>query len=874
MAGHGGEQVCADLTECQMNKDIPLEEREVVPITSTSRNCHGVCGKPLHGFCGVQDPESTMDNIRICKPRSRQQHTPRFQSASSKDKDEGEKGDVLFEKTIPATGNGRAFAPLFQQTAGKNNKKRKASAVPLAEKVTEEGEENFFACKSVSTKLTSRWWDYYECNHPSKIPDSVRCALPKESCVKGAMCQEWIMHSGNTSNLRSHIFSCHKSVFDERTDKDNKAREEKKQGNLQSYLEVEDHIDKMMSYVVHKHRPLSIVEDEDFRDMLRSFGKPAFRMDTKTLKYKLADKAACVAEGVKDMLHCSHREPSQDTSKHLMSQNSVALTTDGWSSDKDGFNSLTAHFIRPDWSAAQELTLSVEVMRDFHSAANLLQWLKDKLKKFGFPTDEQELRHRISGMTTDGGSPLATSKTVKIPFQRMTCWAHALNLVADTLLRRDKDVWPSLEKFRNVSKAFKKSPLQTNHFLAAQKQMNGKDKGALCMVLDVPTRWWSLLTSIDRWIQLKDHIIHWKAQQEANSSGSTKADESTPFAAVKELTTKDWMVIEHLRVALMHFKNAQVAMETSKHPSVSLVPMLMFALFSVLEEFIDDLKKKRGEYEDPCCAGYQAAHGVREALKRMHDDMKKRFGAKGTMSKDTRFFLSSCPNNQDLLPRMAWCAVALDPRTKKLPGVNPSQHKPIHDLVFSEAVDLQLRLRKDELQDLEAAADIQRVEAEMEEEGAEDASDEPSILDTMLSKCRHGSNSLSGQALQDRQEEPRSVDEITRAIKAQVGSEWHRFEKMCASSMNICPLVKWKIWKKHFPCLAELARASLCLQASSAASERVFSKASQVLTERRRSLDADQVSTLLSLENNWKPLKEWKLSRAMERKENGSKNEK
>ncbi|CAM9452694.1 unnamed protein product [Chrysoparadoxa australica] len=219
------------------------------------------------------------------------------------------------------------------------------------------------------------------------------------------------------------------------------------------------------------------------------------------------------------------------------------------------------------------------------------------------------------------------------------------HLVADTLLRKDVDVWPGLERFRNVSKAFKKSPLQANNFLAAQRQVNGQDKGALCMVLDVPTRWWSLLSCIDRWLRLKEHIIHWKAQQEASSSGSSKADESAPFAAVRELTTQDWLIIEHLQPALPHFKEAEVTMETSKHPSVSLVPLMVNGSFCVLEKYIADLQKKRDDYEE-------------------YQDMEKRFGIKGTLSQDPRFFLFT--QNKDVLPRMAWCAVALDPRTKDL----------------------------------------------------------------------------------------------------------------------------------------------------------------------------------------------------------------
>ena len=65
------------------------------------------------------------------------------------------------------------------------------------------------------------------------------------------------------------------------------------------------------------------------------------------------------------------------------------------------------------------------------------------------------------------------------------------------------------------------------------------------------------------------------------------------------------------------------------------------------------------------------------------------------------------------------------------------------------------------------------------------------------------------------------------------------------------PLPWWKGNYNRFPLVAALARQMLAIPATSAQSERLFSKAGQIVTDRRSSLGSDSVELLLFLCTVW-----------------------
>lgn len=70
-----------------------------------------------------------------------------------------------------------------------------------------------------------------------------------------------------------------------------------------------------------------------------------------------------------------------------------------------------------------------------------------------------------------------------------------------------------------------------------------------------------------------------------------------------------------------------------------------------------------------------------------------------------------------------------------------------------------------------------------------------------------------------------------------------------------------------FPLLGKLARRILCIPATSAPSERVFSQAGLTITKLRASLSADNASKLIFLHDTWNIAEEYQEKRVSQSKE-------
>ena len=90
-----------------------------------------------------------------------------------------------------------------------------------------------------------------------------------------------------------------------------------------------------------------------------------------------------------------------------------------------------------------------------------------------------------------------------------------------------------------------------------------------------------------------------------------------------------------------------------------------------------------------------------------------------------------------------------------------------------------------------------------------------------------------------------------RTIKDEV--EAYLNEKVCAHNTNV--LEWWKLNESRFPNIAKLAKAVICIPATSTPSERLFSAAGHIVTKRRTCLSPENVDVILFLNKNLKFLK-------------------
>ena len=85
---------------------------------------------------------------------------------------------------------------------------------------------------------------------------------------------------------------------------------------------------------------------------------------------------------------------------------------------------------------------------------------------------------------------------------------------------------------------------------------------------------------------------------------------------------------------------------------------------------------------------------------------------------------------------------------------------------------------------------------------------------------------------------------------ALLASPQHQDQYPDAEEEDQCPLKWWRERRGRFPVLYEMARVYLAIPASSAPSERVFSTAGLVLTDKRKHLMESRVARLMFMKRN------------------------
>ena len=69
--------------------------------------------------------------------------------------------------------------------------------------------------------------------------------------------------------------------------------------------------------------------------------------------------------------------------------------------------------------------------------------------------------------------------------------------------------------------------------------------------------------------------------------------------------------------------------------------------------------------------------------------------------------------------------------------------------------------------------------------------------------------------------------------------------------VHVNPLLWWRDQQEKLPIMSKLARRVLCIPATSAPSERVFSAAGLTIAHRRASLNAENAAALIFLHDSW-----------------------
>ena len=159
-------------------------------------------------------------------------------------------------------------------------------------------------------------------------------------------------------------------------------------------------------------------------------------------------------------------------------------------------------------------------------------------------------------------------------------------------------------------------------------------------------------------------------------------------------------------------------------------------------------------------------------------------------------------------------ATVLDPRTKDLDAFDDTTKDQMRDALRDAILGL--------------AENTGAEEREVDEEEVEEVQQAASvsIISTLLKKSKKKKRANTSLD-----------DEITQYLEEDVEND-------------VEPLVWWRQKEPRFPRVARLAKKYLALPASSAPSERMFSKMNAVVDKRRASLDPDRVERIVFIKQN------------------------
>lgn len=157
----------------------------------------------------------------------------------------------------------------------------------------------------------------------------------------------------------------------------------------------------------------------------------------------------------------------------------------------------------------------------------------------------------------------------------------------------------------------------------------------------------------------------------------------------------------------------------------------------------------------------------------------------------------------------------LDPRTKSLPYLTPAERSHIHDKVHR--------------------ALVEGMDEDCKELGG----------DTVPDKTDKQFNTMLDSMFDDKTQCVSSTT-ADQVIKREL--DVYLIETRCP--MSQCPLAWWKSKTHQFPHVAKLAQKYLAIQGTSVPSERLFSTAGSVISDRRSRLQPDVVNMLLFLNKN------------------------
>jgi hypothetical protein len=314
----------------------------------------------------------------------------------------------------------------------------------------------------------------------------------------------------------------------------------------------------VLNVIVKGQRPLSLVEDEAFRELL-AYLEPGYALPgRKHFTGAVEAKYAIVREKLSSMLG---------------EVEYISATADTWTSiATESFLTVTVHYVSQEWVLKSHV-LGTLMLEERHTGEHLSSWIVEMLSKFNVSPS------KLVAVVHDNASNMVSAMNVlKSTYgtESVRCTAHTLQLAVNSTLYKDATVKSTLTCARKLVEHFNRSSVAHSALIRQQEQMNLKP---LNLIQDVPTRWSSSFHMCERLVNLRLPVTMVMTNQVIIEKSIRQK---------LELSSEQRVVLETIRELLEPFAVLTKYLEAQSYVSVSAVQPLIKGILGAMNVTDED----------------------------------------------------------------------------------------------------------------------------------------------------------------------------------------------------------------------------------------------------------------------------------------------
>ncbi|XP_021345367.1 zinc finger BED domain-containing protein 1-like [Mizuhopecten yessoensis] len=603
-------------------------------------------------------------------------------------------------------------------------------------------------------------------------------------------CRTEVKYSGGTTNLGVHLDRHHKMTVIGKSAKKSfessigtactsggkqktlfELSQSKYSRTSEKYKQITAAIGK---FIVKDLRPFSIVSNEGFLELMKVLDP----------RYDVPSRIHFSTVIIPDF----YEEVRSNVLKSMSKSETVALTTDGWTSRAtESYVTVTSSFITKDWKL-QNFVLQTRALPESHTGINIANVLTTAINEWNIP------KKPYVPLVTDNAANMLVAAREADCKPHIGCYAHTLNLAAQKALKINS-VSRILGRVRRVVSFFHRSTTAAAVLKSKTKLLCLKE---MKLVQDVSTRWNSAVDMLERYLLLQPAIF----------AALMCKDIKRNQHEVSTLSCDDLRLAEEIMECLRPLREITQVLCSEKLPTVSIIlPLQKKLLTQVLVERESD------------------SNIIKQMKNAMSSDLSERY----TPITD---FLEECS--------------AVDPRIKVSFRPADEQFMVYNrlSLIAGSATPIKVKTEPglEQVGSVQPGPVLPNLPQLQEDTQSQDESTAAAEMDT---SGPPGLSSILSDVIFVKHEEGVFKSQLEKA-----SDEVACYKEMELLPMDQDPLNWWKMHELQFPLLSLIAKCRLCIPATSVPSERIFSTAGDIVTAQRSQLSPDVVDKLIFLKKN------------------------